>query len=379
MAKNFKGNRGKKLKKILFFAPRFHTNQIGTVHALNKLGYIIKYVILNHKHFNSINPIDIETKFIDYSIVTNFFFGVLNLQKKDNFFRKYSFAKIRDTYQYIKLEKPNLIVVRDHTIQSSIVYVISKFLKIPCVLYWQYPLSLTPKKYYSKFSIYTTLFPKIKYTPLTGKSGKKILLDRIFHVPFLVQINDVIKKDTNDIKIISVGKFGLKRKNQELLINVFSRLILLYPNLKLSLCGTGDKSSSRYLFLKEYVKELNLSQSINFYLNLTYKQMQDKFAESNLFILPSSNEPASISILEAMSHKCAIISSDSNGTNDYIIEGKSGLIFKSGSEESLFRTTEIMLKNGLSNYAEMSYKLIKLMYNEENFINSFNKMLTLIK
>ena len=46
--------------------------------------------------------------------------------------------------------------------------------------------------------------------------------------------------------------------------------------------------------------------------------------------LPSSDEPAAVSHLEAMSHSLPVICSDSNGTRCYIRQGENGYVFRTG-------------------------------------------------
>ena len=78
--------------------------------------------------------------------------------------------------------------------------------------------------------------------------------------------------------------------------------------------------------------------------------MSKLYAEHDILILPSKNEAASVSIIEAMANSVLIISTNQNGTASYIEDGVTGLIFESGNAYDLaskieYITSDISLYN----------------------------------
>ena len=59
------------------------------------------------------------------------------------------------------------------------------------------------------------------------------------------------------------------------------------------------------------------------------------YQSSDLYVLPSTGEPAAYSILEAMANSVAAVCSTGNGTASYIEPGITGNIFEDNDENSL--------------------------------------------
>jgi glycosyltransferase involved in cell wall biosynthesis len=101
------------------------------------------------------------------------------------------------------------------------------------------------------------------------------------------------------------------------------------------------------------------------------------YQKHDIFLLPANNEPASISILEAMSHGLVVICSDSCATKTYLPSFKNS-IFKSNNAESL--------KKCLMFYLKCKSKLIKLKSKnkifcdrEYSFKEYYKKLITIFK
>ena len=95
--------------------------------------------------------------------------------------------------------------------------------------------------------------------------------------------------------------------------------------------------------------------------------------------MPATDEPASISILEAMGYGLPVICSDSCGTKTYIKNNCNGSIFNSGSVDSL--------KKHISNYVNNRDLLlhekkwisdnINQLLSGDNYYHYFEKMVNI--
>ncbi len=65
---------------------------------------------------------------------------------------------------------------------------------------------------------------------------------------------------------------------------------------------------------------------IEFHHKATTSNLKKMFSESKIFVLPSLVEGFSLTVLEAMAAKCAVISTDCGGTNEYIIDKGNALL-----------------------------------------------------
>jgi glycosyltransferase involved in cell wall biosynthesis len=96
-----------------------------------------------------------------------------------------------------------------------------------------------------------------------------------------------------------------------------------------------------------------------------------------LFILPSYNEPASISVLESISIGIPVLCSDSCGTKIYVKENLNGFVFKTNNKISLINKIKFYITNKkkFEYYSKncLEYSSSKLSSGNFNFY--FNKIL----
>ena len=64
---------------------------------------------------------------------------------------------------------------------------------------------------------------------------------------------------------------------------------------------------------------------IEFHYKASTASLKKMYAESKIFVLPSLVEGFPLTVLEAMSSHCAVISTDCGGTNEYIVDGENAL------------------------------------------------------
>lgn len=129
-----------------------------------------------------------------------------------------------------------------------------------------------------------------------------------------------------------VGKF-LPRKRHDLLLSALVRL----PDpsaFRVTLVGelsdvTGSKTMDELI---AQVNQLNFQVDIR--TNLTYEEVMRLYRSHDLFVLPSENESASVSNLEAMSYGLPVVVSSCNRTGDLMLVPP-GWVFRSRSLDDL--------------------------------------------
>ena len=84
---------------------------------------------------------------------------------------------------------------------------------------------------------------------------------------------------------------------------------------------------------------------IEFHHKATTSNLKKMFSESKIFVLPSLVEGFSLTVLEAMAAKCAVISTDCGGTNEYIIDKENALLTPIKDSISLEKSILKLSKN----------------------------------
>ena len=355
------------MKKILFIAPRFHTNQY----------YMIRHLLKkNRVFFIALYKGGIE----DYSYVAPQVLTQSNISRKiQSFFNlrfdTLYFPKILDLYKKIEKMKPDLIILRVYS--RPLLYfvsVLSKIFGCKIVYYDQ-----TPLLKYNNFISYLKycesitarfIFRAAWYSPILSEPNEK------YRIPFLVKTKKKINYIKDRYKILMIGKFQ-SRKSHFLLIKVFSELLKYY---KIHLTIIGEVSNQEHIknfnFVKNYIKNKNLTNICKIKTNIKFKIIEKEYEQCNLFVLPSHSEPAAISILEAQGLGRPVVCSDTCGTRNYLNKSSSK-IFKSNDSNSLKQSIKYFLdrQKNYNKFINKSYENAVKNFSQERFQKDFTNFL----
>lgn len=350
-------NRGSEEQKmrVMYIAPRMHPNQCpilsGWIKGKNEVCFLAQHKGYVEDH-SVIRPIILGMSRKSTYLV-NFYhiFSDGDLQHDAHFRNKNALPPVRKFIAQLNSFKPDIIIVRDRSLYMLICYWIAHLRKVPVILYNQSPLYSFEKRSLKRV-MFDRLFPKYRMTPVWQrgdyhereewiKNGNKE--SDSFFVPFVMEPHcSPDKRDfflKNQVNILEVGRYE-KRKNHFYLIKTVKKIVDENPEIKLHLRIVGECANNQQLKYKsELKKEIiqnNLENYVDLLENLNTDQMADEYRKADLFVLPSSGEPAAISPLEAMSYSVACISGDDNGTADYIVPGKTGEIFHDQNWDEMY-------------------------------------------
>lgn len=360
-------------KKILFICPRFHTNLFYTVKLL-KQKYYVEMLVANTQTTEDHSLL--KPRILKASILSKVLIKVLFKFNKNN---RFYFPKFLELHRYIKKNLPDLIILRNHNkIFGFFIITLAKLLGIKLVFYEQLG------KNFFKMNKVKLLFYSIRnfllnskfYTPIFDNFKKDVFHYNFLHLPFQVEIKKKIKKKSRSIKLLFVGKF-IPRKNLLLLIKIFSKLIKNY-NLELYVIGeVSSKLHKNYLKLvKKEIVDRNILDKIVIIKNLRYKKIFKYYRLCDVLIMPSTKEPASISVLESLGQGTPVICSKNNGTSFYIKNKFNGLTFDENNTKDLTKKILFLVKSKkkIYNLSQNSYEYFKK-NNSKVFFNQFEKLL----
>lgn len=149
---------------------------------------------------------------------------------------------------------------------------------------------------------------------------------------------------TNDIPVILYASKFIKRKNPELLLEAYARLLknnnMPFPAYLLYV-GDGERRSE----LERRINKLGLRDRVKLLGFKNQTELPDYFALCDLFVLPSHKEPFGLVINEVMNAGKAVISTNEVGaSHDLIHEGVNGFVVPARDVAALYHA----LKNALS-------------------------------
>lgn len=334
--------------KILFISPRFHTNQVGLIKILLKKGHNVKYLV------NNFGPTEDHSVLKPIILKENYFsFFYRKFFQKESINIKSYFPNIKLFCLVLKQFKPDLVIFRKHgIIYFYLAAITCRIFKIKFVISEQ----VSPEELYkyhngsvmsflrmTKFNLKLQIFKAKWITPIPPLYNSSIKLPKnCFVIPFNVSINPS-KKEYNTFNILFVAKFQ-NRKNHELLIRAVN---LLKNDFTFKVLFVGEAVTKDQINLKinleKEVAKMNLDHIIKFKENIDFNLMNHIYNNSNLFVFPSTNEPASISIVEAMANGLPVVCSDSCGNRSYIRDGFEGLYFKDNNLNSLYTQLHYLL------------------------------------
>ena len=340
--------------RFLYIAPRYHTNQIPIMKGLLEHGHEVCFI----SHYSG--------KIEDYTYVTpvvagySKFFLVFEklytkvLKRNDsmasNMKLKYGFPPLGKIAKLVKEFDPDVVIIRERSIYSICAYLSIRKYNCSKILYNQSPYWEKKIKNDLPHRLVRSLLPKVRMTPVLGeKRDGNVTEPYAVFVPFIMEPKLSFEKKIwfreDEIHILCVGKYE-KRKNIYMLLEVLNKLKKYYP-VRLTVVGEcSNRFQQEYkLGLEKYIEDNSLQHEVELFTNLSREQMEMQYEESDLFIIPSTKEPASVSQLEAMAFSLPVICSDKNGTACYVKNGETGYLFRDNDTDSLCDILETMIKD----------------------------------
>lgn len=310
---------------VLFVCPRFHTNHRGWVRRLTDRGWTVSAVVAHIAEGEDHS--DVSLTMCPTSRLSEVFES-LGIFVGENFPNRG--PGVFWALRYLRRAKPNLIVVRGRANLLSLVFLLSARLKhIPVVIYDQEPLYFHGREKARK-KVFDSLLFDAGMTPVIGSPGHRRSTMWSF-VPFESPTGEAIRlKRLPARRFVAVAKYSSNRKRLEMLLD--AALQELSSEDELTVIGTSPdgkvpENLRRYLDGHERFR-------LEFKVNLTHQETLESLREFDVFVLPAANEPAAVSVVEALSAGLFVICSDTCGTRGEIPPGR-GIVFRTGETDDL--------------------------------------------
>lgn len=173
-------------------------------------------------------------------------------------------------------------------------------------------------------------------------------------------------KNKKDKKIFTIGFIGRvddPRKNVQLLIEIYSKIQQIIPNVKLKIIG-GKKNFDFNIDRKKILYKQFITDK---------KLLREYYSSIDIFLVCSYQEGLCISALEAMACGSVVLSTPCKGTKEFIVNGKNGYYLSFDSDDFVKKIVELnQNKKKLKKMSVNSIRTIKNYYSKDIFIKSFN-------
>ena len=366
--------------KVLYMSHRYHTNQTTIMKGWKENGHEVRFLSQyagKVEDYTYVQPIVVgySRLFMAFDYIYVHF-----LRRKDPFAidmkLKCGIPPLFKLAKYIREFKPDIAIIRERSVYTICMNAICRLYHIPTILYNLSPVWDKPKKMDLAHKIVWRLTPQYRMTPtnLVGIDFTGLVKDEYgYWAPFLMEPQVAPEERTyfanGRINIFCIGKYQ-ERKNHQMMIEAVEELLPKY-DLHLTIAGEMSNAFHEEYYQKvvDYVKKHQLEDRVTFLANINRQQVSEEYKKADLYVVPSTGEPASITVIEAMAHSIPAISGTDNGTASYIDYGKTGYVFEDNNKEDLKDKLEKIIcdKDNLKKMGAAGYQHVKDNFQFKNY------------
>jgi glycosyltransferase involved in cell wall biosynthesis len=346
-------------------------------------GHTIK-MLVHYSYINEVHRV-VSPEILGYSKVYEIYENIREIfgREIDRIDRiNFGLPPLSLLHQRISDFDPDLVVLRDYSLYSVLSMISAWVSDSHVIMYDQLP------KYGPTYGrrmrlcsrLYRRLWDRdmVRITPVQGNQNE-CPDTNAFYIPFVKTPSDEAFSrsyaDGGTIRILSIGKYASERKKHILLLDAINDLMPDYP-IQLTFIGhIDDYLDENFSRIRKEVDGLGLDDVVEIRTNVPYKEVQNAYLTHDLFVLPSRDESAAVSHLEAMAHGLPVICSDSNGTQWYIEENVNGYVFTTDDVQDLRdKITKIVSSpERIRKMGGESLRIVQQQHSPEVYIDKFKK------
>lgn len=372
--------------KFLYIAPRYHTNQMAVMKGLREHGHEVCFI--SHytaiiEDYDCVQPIVLGYA-LWYRAFDWLYVNVLHRRDLDaNVFKiRHGFPPVRKLWRTIEAFRPDVVILREKSVYSMAAYLCCRRRGYPCILYNQSPYLSEPEKTDFAHRLVDRFSPRMRMTPVYGIQKPGVTAKKNdFYIPFVAEAKlgpsqrEYFADDA--VHILCVGKYE-PRKHHLMLLEAVERLRGTY-RIKAVLIGeaTGRLQKEHHAQVTAYVKEHRLEDCVTVRTNVPRRDMDAEYAAADIFVIPSTREPASVSQLEAMGFSLPVICGDKNGTACYVEDGVTGYQFRDCDGEDFCRKLELLVsdREAVRRMGAAGYRAVEEKYSFRQYYDGIMEIL----
>ena len=368
--------------RVLYVAPRYHTNQIPIMKGWIREGH--KVLFLSQLLGTGEDHRDVKPVILGYSRLYRVLFGILNrLQSRTDIDDQFRISSKTGFPPYVRMKrlirefKPDVAILRERSLYNIVAYRICKRLGIPAILYNQSPV--WEKKRGKKSLLWKAvrkLSPAYRMTVSLGEKGPGMVRDpHTYYISFVMEPHMRPEEKTyfkdGIVHFLFVARF-VEWKNHMVVLPVFRNLVRKGYPIHLTTVGQVGSVAEKefYQGVVRYLKENDLESHVTLVQNADRDRVFEEYKKADVFLLPSK-EPISVSQLEAMSCSLPVICSDLPGKATYVKNEVNGYLVKVNDAADLEDKMEKII-NDRDRLQEMGRKSLELVEENASFANYYH-------
>ena len=192
-------------------------------------------------------------------------------------------------------------------------------------------------------------------------------------IPNFTKIMEPVEKPNEVVNIIFARRFE-RFRGTRVFGKAIKRVINEYKNVNITIAGWGDDANW-------------LHQEFDSFSQVTFTEYKSSdsliiHGDKHIAIVPTiGSEGTSLSLLEAMSAQCAVISSDVGGITNIVINGFNGLMIPAGDEDGLYNAIKYLIDNPQERerLSLNAYNVVKASFSYDKWKNSWKEVIRQIK
>lgn len=376
---------------VLLIQPRYHTNQHPVVKTLQQRGHEVHFLALRSDGSETYELL--YPDYVEYSRLFRWLYTTVVepdssgpiQQTDDTRLHKFGVPSLGWYYRYLGRVDPDLVIVKGYNVITYLTILLTERFEYDIVFYDQDPV-YGPVETSTSRDIATRLSQLrhgdrfVRISPVRGEGDRKYR-ERSYYLPFVAEPDPACTEraycPTGTVRLLMIGKFTSPRKNHLPLLEVVDRLQAEYE-VSLTMVGSlTDPSDDHYERIQRRVERLGLEDTVDIRTNLGFETVQGLYRDHDVYVLPSRDERAAVSHLEAMAHGLPAICSDTNGTRCYIERGENGYVFDTGDYADLQGKLSELLSDHdrLEMFGRRSYELTREEYAPEQFYRRLSRII----
>lgn len=317
---------------FVFLAPRFHTNQADLVRKLQEEGHRVTFLVALSTHsedHSRTEPIVLRQTRLGAWLDRRY-----NPSGNIATRAAYTAPSIGELWAQLRALRPDVVVIRSFPglfLLEALPWLF--WMRVRIVMYAQRPKFYPRASFARRASMALALgvMDVRWFTPVeryAADDTDQDLHSRMVFIPFFKYTEPTAAHRTygERVRFLAVAKF-MRRKNLVALIEAFASLGV-GSGATLTIVGENTRPEHAAVLqeLRVRAEELNVTARVEFKQNLRYAEVQTLYAQRDVFMMCSYDEPASVSQVEAMAHGMAVVCNRDNGTAHYVDDGVTGFL-----------------------------------------------------